>query len=169
VAERLSIRSVGLRDLSGVYHLIPFSSVDTVSNFMRDFSYHVGVYGIAYREDIDEAISYLRTAFDELCSDPEHKDSILEPLEVHGVTALGNSSVDLRVRIKTKPGTQWALGRAYNRLVKKHFDAAGIEIPFPHTTVYFGQDKDGTAPPANLRMLNTGQAGEEGTKDGEDT
>jgi small conductance mechanosensitive channel len=155
VAERLSIRSVGLRDLSGVYHLIPFSSVDTVSNFMRDFSYHVGVYGIAYREDIDEAISHLRAAFDELCTDQEHKDNILEPLEVHGVTALGNSSVDLRIRIKTKPGTQWAIGRAYNRLVKRHFDAAGIEIPFPHTTLYFGQDKDGSAPPAHLRMLNS--------------
>ena len=157
VAERLSIRSVGLRDLSGVYHLIPFSSVDTVSNFMRDFSYHLGVYGIAYREDIDEAISHLRAAFDELCTDEEHKDNILEPLEIHGVTALGNSSVDLRIRIKTKPGTQWAIGRAYNRLVKMHFDAAGIEIPFPHTTLYFGQDKDGSAPAANLRMLQKEQ------------
>jgi len=168
VAERMSIRSVGLRDLSGVYHLIPFSSVDTVSNFMRDFSYHVGVYGIAYREDIDEAISHLRAAFDELSTDEEHKDNILEPLEIHGVTALGSSSVDLRIRIKTKPGTQWAVGRAYNRLVKKHFDAAGIEIPFPHTTVYFGQDKDCTAPPANLRMLNTreGTEGVENEKQG---
>lgn len=155
VAEKLSIRSVSLRDLSGVYHLIPFSSVDTVSNFTRDFSYHLGTYGIAYREDIDEAISQLRAAFDELCTDEEHKDNILEPMEIHGVTALGSSSVDLRVRIKTKPGAQWALGRAYNRLVKKHFDAAGIEIPFPHTTLYFGQDKDGSAPPAHVRMLGT--------------
>ena len=153
VAERLSIRSVGLRDLSGTYHIVPFSSVDTVSNFMRDFAYHVGEYGIAYRENIDEAISHLRAAFDELASDPEHKNEILEPLEVSGVTALADSSVNIRVRIKTRPGSQWAIGRAYNRLVKMHFDAAGIEIPFPHTTLYFGQDKEGGAPPANLRLL----------------
>lgn len=153
VAERLSIRSVGLRDLSGTYHLVPFSSVDTVSNFMRDFAYHVGEYGIAYREDIDEAVSHLRAAFDELAEDPEFTREILEPLEVSGVTALGDSSVNIRVRIKTTPGMQWAVGRAYNRLVKLHFDAAGIEIPFPHTTLYFGEHKDGSAPPAHLHML----------------
>ncbi len=135
---------------------MPFCSVDTVSNFMRDFAYHVGVYGIAYRENIDDAISHLRAAFDELAASEEYKCEILEPMDVSSVTALGDSSVNIRVRIKTRPGSQWAIGRAFNRLVKMHFDAAGIEIPFPHTTLYFGQDKDGTAPPANLRMLQKG-------------
>lgn len=152
-AERLSIRSVGIRDLAGTYHIVPFSSVDTVSNFMRDFGYHVGEYGIAYRENIDEAIIALREAFDELAADETHKMNIVAPLEVAGVTALANSSVNLRVRIKTTPGTHWGIGRAYNRLVKLHFDARGIEIPFPHTTLYFGQDKTGSAPPANLRVM----------------
>ena len=152
VAERLSIRSVGLRDLSGTYHIVPFSSVDTVSNFMRDFAFHVGEYGIAYRENIDEAISHLRAAYDELAADDEYASSLLAPLEVSGVTALADSSVNIRVRIKTAPGMQWAIGRAYNRLVKMHFDAAGIEIPFPHTTLYFGQEKDGSAPPAHVHM-----------------
>ncbi|MFP4257670.1 MAG: mechanosensitive channel protein [Desulfovermiculus sp.] len=162
VAERLSIRSVGLRDLSGTYHIVPFSSVDTVSNFMRDFAFHVGEYGIAYRENIDEAVSHLRAAFDELAADEEFKDQILAPLEVSGVTALADSSVNIRVRIMTAPGMQWAIGRAYNRLVKIHFDAAGIEIPFPHTTMYFGQDKDGTAPPAYVHMVQKKKIEEEG-------
>ena len=70
-----------------------------------------------------------------------------------GVTALADSSVNIRVVIKTTPGNQWAVGRAYNRLVKIYFDKAGIEIPFPHTTLYFGEDRDGNAPPANVRML----------------
>ncbi|SEM79005.1 mechanosensitive channel protein [Halomonas caseinilytica] len=152
-AERLSIRSVGLRDLSGTYHIVPFSSVDTVSNYMREFAYHVGEYGIAYRENIDEAIQALNAAFDDLAEDEEQKVNLLEPLEVAGVIALADSSVNIRVRIKTTPGMQWAVGRAYNRLVKYHFDEAGIEIPFPHTTLYFGADKDGGAPPANLRIM----------------
>jgi small conductance mechanosensitive channel len=151
-AERLSIRSVGIRDLSGTYHLIPFSSVDTVSNYMREFGYHVGVYGIAYRESIDEAIIHLRHAFDELVADEVLKSKVLEPIEISGVTALADSSVNIRIRIKTTPGDQFQVGRAYNRLVKIHFDNAGIEIPFPHTTLYFGQEKDGSAPPANLRL-----------------
>lgn len=147
-AEKLTIRSLGIRDLSGAYHMIPFSSVDTVSNYMREFGYHVGEYGVAYREDIDDVIVRLREAYAELISDPEQKAKILDDLEVHGVTALADSSVNIRVRIKTLPGSQWAVGRAYNRLVKYHLDAAGIEIPFPHLTMYFGQDKDGGAPPA---------------------
>ncbi|MCI0510047.1 small conductance mechanosensitive channel [Chromohalobacter marismortui] len=152
-AERISIRSVGIRDLSGTYHIVPFSSVDTVSNYMREFGNHVGEYGIAYRESIDDAIEQLQVAFDAL-KESEHGHKLLEPLSVAGVTALADSSVNIRVIIKTTPGDQWAVGRAYNRLVKLYFDAAGIEIPFPHTTLYFGQEKDGSAPPANLRILS---------------
>lgn len=87
-AEKLTIRSLGLRDLSGTYHMIPFSSVDTVSNFMREFAYHVGEYGVAYREDTDQVIVHLREAFAELMADPEQREKILvDELEVHGVTA----------------------------------------------------------------------------------
>ncbi|MGB5854216.1 MAG: mechanosensitive channel protein [Oceanisphaera sp.] len=152
-AEKLSIRSVGIRDLSGTYHIIPFSSVDTVSNYMREFAFHVGEYRVAYRENIDDAIAQLQNAFDELAVSEDNKREILAPLEVAGVIALADSSVIIRVRIKTTPGMQWAVGRAYNRLVKLHFDNAGIEIPFPHSTVYFGVGKEGQAPSANLRVM----------------
>ncbi|GGB54463.1 mechanosensitive channel protein [Oceanisphaera marina] len=152
-AEKLSIRSVGIRDLSGTYHIIPFSSVDTVSNYMREFAFHVGEYRVAYRESIDEAIVQLQNAFDELAASEDNKHEILAPLEVAGVISLADSSVIIRVRIKTTPGMQWAVGRAYNRLVKLHFDSAGIEIPFPHSTVYFGVGKEGQAPSANVRLM----------------
>ncbi len=151
-AERLTIRSVGIRDLSGTFHIVPFSSVDTVSNYMRDFAYHVGEYGISYRENVDHAIVHLRAAFDELEAG-SYGPEILEPVTIAGVSALADSSVNIRVMIKTSPGNQWAIGREYNKLVKQHFDAAGIEIPFPHMTMYFGQDKDGGAPPANVRTM----------------
>ncbi|WP_040183832.1 MULTISPECIES: mechanosensitive channel protein [Halomonas] len=152
-AEKLSIRSVGIRDLSGTYHIVPFSSVDTVSNYMREFGNHVGEYGIAYRESIDEAIEQLKLAFEDLQASEEHGQKLLEPLTVAGVVALADSSVNIRVVIKTTPGDQWAVGRAYNRLVKLRFDEAGIEIPFPHTTLYFGEDKEGRSPAANVRVL----------------
>lgn len=154
-AENLTIRSLGLRDRFGTYHLIPFSSITSVSNYMRGYGYHVGEYGVAYREDTDEVIVHLRAAFDELMADQELSANILDDLEVQGVTELADNAVNLRVRIKTLPGMQWSVGRAYNRLVKRHFDAAGIEIPFPHLTLYFGQNKDGTAPPAPLNLVST--------------
>ena len=153
-AERLTIRSVSIRDIDGAYHIVPFSAATVVSNYMRDWAYFRTEYGIAYREDIDNAIYYLREAFEDLKSDPAAGPNILEDMTVPGVTALADSSVNIRIMIKTKPGTQWGVGRAFNRLVKIHFDRAGIEIPFPHQTLWFGEDRDGKAPPAHLRVID---------------
>ncbi len=147
VVERLTIRSVSMRDLNGVYHVIPFSSVDMVSNMMRNFSYHVADIGVAYRENIAEVKAAMHAAFDRLAANPDFAENIIGPFEMFGVTELADSSVIVRGRIKTKPGQQWAIGRAYNEVVKEVFDERGIEIPFPHLTLYAGEDKDGTAPP----------------------
>ena len=149
-AEQVGIRSVGIRDSSGTYHLIPFSNVTRVSNYMRGHANHIAEYGIAYRENIDEAMEQLRAAFNELVKG-DMKRYILEPINIQGVSQLADSAVMLRVSIKTTPGDQWVVGRAYNRLVKMYFDAAGIEMPFPHMEIYFGQDKDGSAPPLHVR------------------
>ncbi|MBA5776550.1 mechanosensitive ion channel [Stappia sp. F7233] len=151
-AERLTIRSVGIRDLHGSYHIIPFSSVDMVTNFMRDFAYHVCDMGIAYREDQDEAKAAMFEAFEILRRDEEFRYDILGDMEWHGLQQLGDSAVILRARIKTMPGKQWAVGRAFNGILKKVFDEKGIEIPFPHQTIYFGEDKHGRAPAAYIRL-----------------
>jgi len=154
VVERLTIRSVSMRDLNGVYHVIPFSSVDMVSNMMRNFSYHVADIGVAYRENIAEVKAAMHEAYDRLVAREELGENIIGPFEMFGVTELADSSVIVRGRIKTKPGQQWAIGRAYNEMVKEVFDERGIEIPFPHLTLYAGEDKGGTAPPFRLARQN---------------
>ena len=154
VVERLTVRSVGLRDLQGVYHIVPFSAVDTVSNYMKDFAYFVADIGVAYREDTDQVSEALRAAFDQLLEDPEMKKHIFGPIDVMGLVSFGDSAVVVRARIKTVAGMQWGIGRAYNRLVKKVFDERGIEMPFPHQTVYFGEDKNGDAPVARVQLIS---------------
>ncbi|MEO0958863.1 MAG: mechanosensitive ion channel family protein, partial [Pseudomonadota bacterium] len=83
--------------------------------------------------------------------DPEWRGDIIGELEWFGVQSLGDSAVVLRARIKVRPGKQWAVGRRYNELLKKACDERGIEIPFPHMTVWMGEGKDGAAPPVRLR------------------
>ncbi len=151
--EKLTIRSVGIRTLDGGYHLIPFSSVDVVANHMRDFSYHVGEYTIAHRENVDDAIFHMKEAFAELKQDEVLGPEVLEDMTVAGVTSLSERGVTIRILIKTTAGMQWAVQRGYNRLLKKHFNAARIELPYPHTIVYFGQDKDGKAPPLRMQAV----------------
>jgi len=157
VVERLTLRSVSLRDLSGVYHIIPFSSVDAVSNYMRTFSFHVEEVGIAYKENVSDGKAAMQEAFDRLMQ-TEHKPDILAPLEMHGVTGLGDSAVLIRARIKTAPGKQWGLGRAYTELVKEVMDEKGIDIPFPHTTLYLGRDKEGKTDEFPVKLEQVGAA-----------
>jgi len=135
--ERLTVRSVRLRDLQGTTHIIPFSSVDMVANFMRKFSYHVALIGVSYDTDIPYAKDAMQEAFRQL-ADTDFGKSIIGDLEMHGVTNFGASSVDIRARIKTLPGMQWGVGRAYNEFIKQVFDERGIEIPFPQVTYHSG-------------------------------
>lgn len=168
--ERVTIRSVAIRATNGAYHVIPFSSVDKVTNYMRGFARHVGEYGIAYREDIDNAIAELQKAFEKLNADDSVSSFIIGNMEVPGVINLADSAVIIRIMITTLPGKQWAVGRLFNKLVKNQFDEAGIEMPYPHQTLYFGEDRNGNAPAANVRLINgTASAKTEASEDADTT
>jgi small-conductance mechanosensitive channel len=151
--EKITIRSVVIRTLDGGYHLIPFSTIDKLSNHTRDFGYHYGEYNIGHRESVDEAIAQLELAFAELKHDPELAPAIMEDISIPGVTGLTERGFTIRVLIKTTPGMQWAVQRGFNRLVKKYFDAAGIELPYPQTVLHFGRDKNGYAAPVDVRAV----------------
>ena len=148
--EGLTVRTIRLRDLQGRVYVVPFSAVTDVTNFTKEFSYALIDAGVAYREDTDEVTRLLEEIGAELREDPEFAADLPEPLEVMGVQALADSAVVVRVRLKTSPGRQWAISREFNRRMKRKFDDHGIEIPFPHQTVYFGEDKEGQAPPLRL-------------------
>jgi small conductance mechanosensitive channel len=150
--EGLSIRSIRLRDVGGNVHTIPFSAVGAVTNMTKEFSFYVMDIGVAYREDTDHVTEVIREIAEEMRSEPEWSPLILEPLEVLGVDRFADSAVIIKARLKTLPVKQWMVGREFNRRMKKRFDALGIEIPFPHQTIYFGIDKEGAAPPARIRI-----------------
>jgi moderate conductance mechanosensitive channel len=151
--EGMSIRTLRLRDFSGHVHTIPFGEVTQVTNMTKHFSFFVFDLGVAYRENVELVIASIRAVGAELRQDPEHASSILEDIEVAGLDKFADSAVIIKGRIKVRAGKQWGVGRAFNQLIKKRFDEQGIEIPFPHTTLYFGADRNGAAPPAHIEML----------------
>jgi len=152
--EKITIRSVVIRTLDGGYHLIPFSTIDKLTNHTRDYGYHYGEYNVAHRENVDEAIAQLELAFKDLMDDPELAREVLEEISIPGVTGLTERGFTIRVLIKTTPGNQWAIQRGFNRLVKQRFDAAGIELPYPQAVLHFGRDKTGYAAPVDVRGVD---------------
>ena len=158
--EAITIRTIRMRDLQGQVHTVPYSSVDTISNMTKEFSYYLIDMGVAYREDYDEVVAVMREVGAGLQEDPEFGPNMLEPLEIMGLNSFGDSAVIVRARLKTRPLTQWATGREYNRRLKAAFDERGIEIPFPHTQIYFGEDKQGRAPAARVVIEDARGGGE---------
>jgi small conductance mechanosensitive channel len=151
LVESVNLRLTKLRDLSGNVHYVRNGEITVVTNMTKEYSRYVFDVGIAYREDVDQVIEVLKEIDAEMRNDEEYGSDILEPLEILGLDRFDDSAVIVRVRTKTKPIRQWAVGREFNRRMKKRFDDLGIEIPFPHVTLYMGQDKDGSAPAMNVK------------------
>jgi small conductance mechanosensitive channel len=139
LVEKMTLRTIRLRDFDGTLHVFPYGEAQVVHNLTKTFSYAVFDLQISYGSDIDEALRLMRHVGDEMREDPAFAARILEPIEVVGVDNLADSGVVLKARIKTKPIEQWAVGREYNRRIKLAFDKAGVEIPFPHMKVVLPQ------------------------------
>jgi small-conductance mechanosensitive channel len=155
LVEKVTLRMVILRDLAGSVHFIRNGKIDVVTNMTKDYSNYVFDIGVAYREDVDEVIRVLKGIDEEMRQDADFKSDILAPLEVMGLDSFGDSAIVIKARTKTKPIQQWRIGREFNRRIKKKFDEVGIEIPFPHQTIYFGKDKKGQSPALNIEMEKT--------------
>ncbi|MEJ2633851.1 MAG: mechanosensitive ion channel family protein [Calditrichia bacterium] len=153
--EKITLRMTTLRDLAGNVQYIPNGEISVVTNMTKDYSRYVFDIGVAYRENVDEVIELIKQIDEELRNDPEFKDDIIEPLEVLGLDQFADSAVIIKARTTTKPIKQWRIGREFNRRMKVLFDEKNIEIPFPHVTLYMGEDKNGDAPPMHLKVNKT--------------
>jgi small-conductance mechanosensitive channel len=150
VVQEINLRTTVLRGLDGVVHIFPNGTITTLSNMTMGFSYYVFDMGVAYKEDTDRVATIMKEVADTMRQEEEYAPMMLEPLEVLGVDQFADSAVVIKARIKTKPIKQWAVGRELNRRFKKRFDELGIEIPFPHVSLYFGE----ASKPIQFRLDN---------------
>ena len=150
LVEEVTLRHVRLRDYDGNVHFVPNGLISTVKNMSREFAQAVVDVGIAYRENVDEAFAVMREVAQGMRADATFGPKILGDLDIAGVERWDDSAVTLRCRFKVMPLEQWAVRREYLRRLKAAFDAKGIEIPYPHLTIYAGEGKDGTAPPFRI-------------------
>ncbi|MFW5761529.1 MAG: mechanosensitive ion channel family protein [Cyclobacteriaceae bacterium] len=140
LVENIGLRTVILRDFAGVVHVFQNGKINSLSNMTKEWSAMVFDIGVAYKENTDKVSEIIQQVGDELQQDEKFKEKILEPIEVFGVENFADSAVIIKARLKTKPIEQWTVGREFRGRLKKAFDAQGIEIPFPHRTVYWGEE-----------------------------
>jgi moderate conductance mechanosensitive channel len=139
LVEQINLRTIVLRGLDGTVYVFPNGTINTLANMTHEYSYYLFNIGVAYKEDTDHVVEVLKQLADEMMKDEQYSSLILAPLDVLGVDQFGDSAVVIKARFKTLPIKQWTVGREMNRRIKKKFDELGIEIPFPHRSVYFGE------------------------------
>ncbi len=151
LVEEINLRTIVIRDLGGIVHIFPNGTINTLSNMSKGWSRYLVDVGVAYKENVDDVMKVLGEIGDGLSKDEHFGSLILEPLQILGVDDFGDSQVTIKCMIKTLPLKQWEVGRELRRRIKNTFDEKGIEIPFPHLSLYFGE----ASKPFNLNVNQT--------------
>ncbi len=139
--ERISLRMTVLRDMEGRVHFVPHGQINSVTNLTHGWSRAVFEIGVAYKERVDDVIEVLKRLGTELRQDENFRLLILDGPVMLGVDSLSSSSVVIKFHMQTRPLQQWPVKRELLRRIKNEFDRLGIEIPFPHVTVYQGKPR----------------------------
>ena len=139
IVQEINLRRTVLRDLDGIVHFIPNGESGVASNYTREWSRVNLNISVAYDTDLDHAITVINRVCAEMAAEPYWKEIILKTPEVLRIDNLGDSGIDIKILGDTKPIRQWETKGEIRKRIKKAFDEEGIEIPWPHTKVYFGQ------------------------------
>jgi small-conductance mechanosensitive channel len=156
--ESFSLRSVKLRHHRGPLTTVPFGELGAVQNMSRDWVIDKLSIGITYDSDIDKAKKLIKQIGKELAEDPEFAPNILEPLKMQGVEQFGDFAIQIRLKIMTRPGEQFAIRRRAYAKIKKAFDESGIKFAFPTVTVAGGGDATTAAARQALQQLQQSTA-----------
>jgi len=142
--EAIGLRAVKLRHHRGSIYTVPFGELHAIQNMSRDWVIDKFSIGITYDSDIEKARKIIKKIGQTLAEDPAYAPHILEPLKMQGVEQFGDFAVEVRVKMKTRPGEQFVIRRKANAMIKQAFDENGIKFAFPTVNVADGT-RAGTA------------------------
>ena len=138
VVEDIGLRRTVLRDLDGIVHSVPNGEVKVASNYTKEWSrVHMNI-SVGYGEDLSRVIQVIDKVGKELAEDPAWRSKILKAPQVLRVDAFEDSGIAIKILGETKSMEQWGVMGELRLRLKKVFDEEGIEIPWPHTKVFFG-------------------------------
>ena len=136
--EEIGLRRTVLRDLDGIVHSVPNGKVEVSSNMTKKFSrVHLDI-SVGYGEKLERVMEVINVVCNEMAEDPKWKPDLITTPAVVRVNKLGDSGIDIKIMGDTKPSRQWDVMGELRLRIKNTFDSEGIEIPWPHTKIYFG-------------------------------
>jgi len=138
LVEEVNLRKTVLRDLDGIVHHVPNGEIRVASNYTRHFSRINLDVSVAYGTDLDHAISVINRVCQEFATDEKWHENVRSVPQVLRVNKLGDSGIEIKILGDVKPMKQWDMMGELRLRLKKAFDTEGIEIPWPHTKIYFG-------------------------------
>ncbi len=138
LVEDVNLRRTLLRDLDGIVHVVPNGEIRVASNLTKEWSRVNLNVSVSYKTDLNHAIAVINRVGEQLAKDPQWAPSIVTPPKALRVDNLGDSGIEIKILGDTKPMKQWDVMGELRLRLKKAFDEEGIEIPWPHTKVYFG-------------------------------
>ncbi len=138
--ENLSVRSIRLRAGDGSVHIIPFSSVTSVTNTNRGVGNAAISVNLAYDEDIDRASEVLKEIAAEMHRDPEFKTLMRGDLDLWGVDKVDGATVTLVGQIVCSASGRWPVQREFNRRMKIRFQKLGVDIANPAQTRFMPEE-----------------------------
>jgi len=138
VVEDIALRRTVLRDLDANVHSVPNGKVELSTNMTKKYSRVNLNVSVGYGENLKHVIDIINKICKKMAEDPQWKDDFITTPSVLRVDNLGDSGIDIKILGDTKPAKQWAIMGELRLRLKDAFDREGIEIPWPHTKVYFG-------------------------------
>jgi small-conductance mechanosensitive channel len=138
LVEEINLRKTVLRDLDGIVHHVPNGEIRVASNFSRHYARVNLNISVSYNTDLDHAIEVINRVCKQMAAEERWSKVIRAVPQVLRVDNLGDSGIDIKILGDVKPLEQWNVTGELRLRLKKEFDKEGIEIPWPHMKVYFG-------------------------------
>jgi small-conductance mechanosensitive channel len=129
--ENLSVRTIRLRAGDGSVHIIPFSSVTSVTNVNRGLGNASVNVCLSHHEDTDRASEVLKEIIAAMRTENDFSTKMLSDLQLWGVDKVDGASVTIAGQVVCTDSGRWNVQREFNWRMKKRFEELGIELYNP--------------------------------------
>jgi moderate conductance mechanosensitive channel len=129
--EQITLRTTVLRGPDGTVWHVPNGQVLRVGNRSQLWSVALLDVAIDVQSEVERASEVLLDVATRVCESADFSADVLEPPEVLGVESITPEGVTLRLRVKTKPGTQLRLQRVLRAEIKEALEREGIALAHP--------------------------------------